>query len=79
MTETITAMVRPGEIRIEATMTAILLRTHQGVMATVQVILVVDNSILLYICLATGHGESQKWGSFFSGLFLNQIKNILWC
>ena len=66
-------MVRPGEIRIEATMTAILLRTT--VVVTDHVTLDAGNSILLYICLATGHGESQKWDSLFGGMFLNLIKN----
>ena len=28
------------------------------------------NSILLYICLATGHGESQGWGSLICLIFL---------
>ena len=46
---------------------ATLLRTR--VKVTALGTLDADNSICSNICLATGHGESQEWGSLFGALF----------
>jgi hypothetical protein len=47
--------------------TTTLLRTT--VMVTALGTLDADNSIYSNICLVTGHGESQEWGSLFGALF----------
>ena len=70
---TVMAMARPEGIRIRmigtrlASQMAILLRTR--VKVTALGTLDADNSICSNICLATGQGESQEWGSLFDALF----------